>query len=131
MYLIDTDIIIYSLKKNPKVIENFKNNASKPKSISVISYGELYFGAKKSEYSEKNLAAVKRIAETFPIIHVSRSIIETFGGLKAKLQSEGKLIADLDLIVASTALNMNYIVVTNNVSHFKRIPGLVVENWSK
>lgn len=131
MFLIDTDILIYSLKKNATVINNFRENASKPKSVSVISYGELFYGAKKSKYTERNLAVVRQIAETFPIIEISRPIIETFAELKASLQSDGKSIADLDLMIASTALNMSYILVTNNERHFKMIPGLVIENWSK
>jgi len=131
MYLIDTDILIYSLKGNEKVKNNFKLNSSAPKSISVVSYGELYFGAKKSKYSEKNLAVVRQISETFPIIEVTKSIIETFGEVKARLQSEGINISDLDLIIASTALNMNFTLVTNNERHFIQIPGLTIENWTK
>ncbi|MEJ2055676.1 MAG: hypothetical protein P8X42_17315 [Calditrichaceae bacterium] len=60
---------------------------------------------------------------------VSRSIMETFGELKAKLQKKGNTLSDMDLIIASTALSMNFTLVTNNVRHFKRIPGLTYENW--
>jgi tRNA(fMet)-specific endonuclease VapC len=130
MYLIDSDILIYSLKGNEIVKNNFKDRLNVPKSISVISYGELYFGAKKSKYIEKNLAAVRQISESFPIIEVKKSIMETFGDLKAKLQSNGLNIPDLDLIIASTALTMNNILVTNNEKHYNKIPGLMLENWT-
>ena len=130
MYLIDTDILIYSLNRNTVVQENFKKNRLKPKAISVISYGELFFGARKSVFQEKNIAVVRKISEIFPIIDVSRSIMETFGELKANLQKEGKSLSDLDLIIASTALVMNFVLVTNNIRHFKRIPGLTLENWT-
>ena len=78
---------------------------------------------------EKNLAVVRRISELFPVLEVSRSIMETFGELKAKLQKKGNVLSDLDLIIASTALSMNFVLVTNNVRHFKRIAGLTYENW--
>lgn len=130
-YLIDTDIIIYSIKGNPTVHEHFLENENIPKSVSVITYGELLFGAKKSRHHEKNMAVVYRIKELFPIIDIDKAIIETFCELKAHLQQEGSSIDDFDLLIASTSLTMNYTLVTNNEKHFNRIKGLKTENWSK
>jgi tRNA(fMet)-specific endonuclease VapC len=131
MYLIDSDILVYSLKNHPLVQQRFQENISLPKSISVITYGELYYGAKKSVHVEKNLAVVRRISELFPIINTTKSIMETFADLKTGLQSKGNVIADFDLIIAATALSMNYILVSNNEKHFSRIPSLQIENWTK
>jgi tRNA(fMet)-specific endonuclease VapC len=131
MYLIDSDILIYSLKNHPQVRTNFIEKAALPKSISVITYGELYYGAKKSKQRTKNIAVVRRIAELFPIINATKSIMETFADLKVGLQKEGSVIADFDLIIAATALSMNYILVSNNVKHFSRIPSLEFENWTQ
>lgn len=64
-YLIDTDIIIYSLKGNEKVKTNLIEKKNISKAISVITYGELIFGAKKSKRREKNLATVYRIGNYF------------------------------------------------------------------
>ena len=50
MYLIDTDIVIYALRGSPVVQQNMEAHAESPKSISVITYGELYFGAVKSQH---------------------------------------------------------------------------------
>ena len=130
-YLIDTNIIIYSIKGNSIVHERFLKNENIPKSISVITYGELLFGAKKSNNYEKNLAVVYRIKELFPIINIDKAIIETFSELKANLQKSGSMIEDFDLLIASTALTMNFTLVTNNEKHFNRIKGLNLENWSK
>lgn len=129
-YLIDTDILIYSLKGNEVVLENFKKKRNDPKSMSVITYGELIHGAKKSKYEEKNIANVRRLAEIFPIINITPAIMETFGEIKAKLEKSGKIIDDMDLLIASTALTHNLIIITNNTSHFERIEGLEIENWS-
>jgi tRNA(fMet)-specific endonuclease VapC len=130
IYLIDTDIIIYSLKNYPAVKNNFRNHANDPKAISVITYGELVFGAKKSEDYNKNIAAAHRISELFPLVEVTKAIIETFAGIKADLQKQGNIIDDMDLIIAATAITMNYTLVTNNERHFSRIPGLQIENWA-
>ncbi|MBN1698398.1 MAG: type II toxin-antitoxin system VapC family toxin [Spirochaetales bacterium] len=129
-YLIDTDIIIYSIKGNSVVHDHFLINENIPKSISVITYGELLFGAKKSQNYEKNIAVVYRIKELFPIIDIDKAIIETFCELKVNLQKAGSPIDDFDLLIASTALTMNYTLVTNNEKHFNKIKGLKLENWS-
>lgn len=130
-YLIDTDIIIYSIKGNSLVQNQFLKNEAIPKAISVITYGELLFGARKSGNIEKNLAVVYRIRELFPIIAIDKAIMETFSALKAALQAAGIIIADMDLLIASTALTMNYTLITNNDKHFGRINGLNIENWNR
>ena len=128
-YLIDTDIIIYSIKGNSAVHDRFLQNENIPKAISVITYGELLFGARKSTNPEKNLAVVYRIKELFPIIEIDNAVIETFSEIKASMQKTGIIVDDMDLLIASTALTMNYTLVTNNEKHFSKIKGLTIENW--
>jgi len=129
-YLIDTDIIIYSLKNYGIVNERFKENKDIPKSISVITYGELIYGARKSGYIEANLAKVYRLSEIFPVINISPAVMETFGEIKTSLEKSGSIIDDMDLLIASTALTHNFVLVTNNEKHFGRIIGLEIENWT-
>ncbi|EMY70723.1 type II toxin-antitoxin system VapC family toxin [Leptospira vanthielii] len=130
-YLIDTDIIIYSLKGNEKVQNNLIEKKNISKAISVITYGELIFGAKKSKSREKNLATVYRIGELFPVIELTKGIVETFGEVKATLQKKGNTVDDFDILIGSTALFLNYTLVTNNEKHFSMIPDLRIENWYK
>lgn len=128
-YLIDTDIIIYSLKGHEGIKKWMIENQNLPKAISVITYGELVYGAKKSQHPEKNGATVTRISELFPVIDVNRGIIELFGQLKAGLEVSGNRIDDMDLIIAATALYLNLELVTNNKNHFSRIKDLVLTDW--
>ena len=130
-YLIDTDILIYSLKNNAIVNNNFRAHEHHPKAVSVISYGELLIGARRSVHIEKNLAVIYRIRELFPIVPIDQSVIETFSIVKSALLGRGSILDDMDMLIASTALTLNYILVTNNEKHFKRVPGLLFENWSK
>lgn len=129
MYLLDTDIIIYSLKGDRNVIENLRAFREQPKAISVITYGELIFGAQKSKQKISNLAKIHNLKETFPIIDITPSIMDTFGALKADLQKNGNTIDDFDLLIASTSITHGYTLVTNNEQHFKRISGLEIVNW--
>ena len=130
-YLIDTDILIYSLKNDEHVTQKFRKNQNIPKSISVITYGELVFGARKSRHIEKNLAVTYRIAELFPVIDIDKSIMDVFGEIKSSLEMRGSIIEDMDILIAATALSHNLILVTNNVKHFKKIKDLRMENWKK
>lgn len=128
-YLIDTDIIINSIKGNKTVNQKISEFATIPKAISIVTYGELLYGAKKSTQREKNTSIVYRLAEIFPILGVTRATMEAFTDLKAALDRKGDRIEDFDLLIAATALTLNYILVTNNTKHYKRINGLELENW--
>ncbi len=131
MYLLDTDTVIYALKGDRHVVRRFEEEIARPKAVSVITYGELYFGAMKSSAQQANLARARRVAELFPVIAVSRAIMETFGSLKADLALRGTVVDDFDLAIASTALVLNYALVTNNERHYRHIPGLRLENWAR
>jgi len=130
-YLIDTDIIIYSLKGNTLVHNWMLKNQNIPKYISVITYGELIYGARKSKHPERNIATTNRIAELFPVIEINKGIIEIYGEIKAKLEISGNRMDDMDLLIASTAMYMNFSLVTNNKRHFSRIDDIVLENWEE
>lgn len=130
MFLLDADTIIYSLKGVPEVVENFRTHATSPKAISVISYGELIYGAEKSQFRDKNLAKIYRLREIFPVVEISCAIMDTFGSLKADLSRQGKIIDDFDLLIAATALSLGYCVVSNNEKHFCNITGLKLQNWA-
>ncbi len=131
MFLIDTDILIYSLKSHPEVTSNFEKHNLLPKSISVITYGEMLYGARKSQRPVQSLAVVYKMAELFPILEITKPIMEIFSEIKSKLDKTGNHIDDMDLLIAATALTGNYTLVTNNESHFSRISGLHIDNWSR
>ena len=130
MFLLDTDTLIYFLKGNARVVDNFKAHRTFPKAFSVITYGELIYGCRKSQRAVENLARVRQLAESYPIIDVTRSVMECFGEMKALLTKSGKPLDDFDLLIGCTALTMNYAVVTNNEKHYQKIPGLKVVNWA-
>ena len=131
MYLLDTDIIIYFLKGVPEVIRNVGAHTVDPKALSAVTYGELVFGAMKSSRPIENMAKVRRVTELFPVIDASRAILETFGTIKADIEKRGKRIDDFDLLIAATALYLNYTVATNNEKHYQYVQGLSVKNWAK
>ena len=128
-YLIDTNIIIYRLKNLGNVNANFLKNKDKHMSLSVISYGELVFGTKKSKAAEKNMETVNAIKSIFPLLEITSEIMNIFGEIKAYTQKIGKTIDDMDLLIAATAITNNFTLVTHNTKHFKNLPNLKVEDW--
>ena len=131
MYLLDTDIIVYSLKGHKIVQNNLRQHYNDPLCLSVISLMELYYGAYKSDRVESNLAKVKTLESNLRIIRAGEEVVELFGMFKSQLETKGQPLDDFDIIIASMALAHNLTLVTNNTRHFKRIEGLKLENWSE
>jgi predicted nucleic acid-binding protein len=130
MYLLDTDMIIYCLKNVELVVRNFREHRRARMSLSVITYGELVYGAENSQQRNQNLSRVHRVAEIYPVLPVTCAVMETFGDLKADLRRQGRTVDDFDLVIAATALSHAQTLVTNNTLHFEGIPGLKLENWA-
>ena len=131
MYLLDTDTIIYSLKGNTNIQENLLHHVNDLLQISIITLMELYYGVYKSQHVDANLAKIKTLEQSFEILPTGQETAEIFGRLKARLELDGNRLDDFDLIIASTALTHNLVLVTNNEKHFERIEGLKLENWCK
>ena len=131
MYLLDTDIVIYSLKGHSAVKKNLERNLHAALKISIVTLMELYYGAYKSQKVASNIGKIKRIEDAVEIIVLGRESAEIFAMLKADLEKAGNPLDDFDLILASCALSHDLVLVTNNVKHFQRIQGLKFENWAK
>jgi len=129
MYLIDTDIIVFALRGDQRVRDRLATDVTEPRVLSVITYGELLLGAMRSTRSAENVASVRQIAKLYPVIEVSRPIVEAFASLKTHLARQGQLLEDFDLLIAATALSLGCTLVTGNVRHFERVPDLTIENW--
>jgi len=131
MYLLDTNILIYSFNGNPRVRDNFSLNAARPKYISAITYGELLYGAKKSQKQTENLARIYYLKNLCPVLPVDENVIESYSTLKAAYAPKGIVLEDADLLIAATALIYDFILVTHNLKHFQKIKELTVEDWTK
>jgi len=129
-YLLDTNICIYIAKHNPLAVrERFARHAANELAMSVITYGELRFGAEKSQARERALESVQRLQERIEICPVPLSAGEHYGEIRAILQRSGQPIGNNDLWIAAHARAEDWILVTNNETEFRRVPGLQVENW--
>jgi tRNA(fMet)-specific endonuclease VapC len=130
-YLLDTNICIYIAKHNPPVVrERFSRHSSSELAMSVITLGELRFGAEKSQSREQSLAGVAKLEQLIPVYALSEAAGEHYGQIRATLSRIGRPIGNNDLWLAAHARAEGWILVTNNEREFIRVPGLQVENWA-
>ena len=130
-YLIDTDTIIFALRNDKDVLAKFEENKNIPISISMITYAELVFGAKRSQNEQKNMIKVNHIRNIYPVEELSEGVMEVFADVKAKVLGRGIRIEDMDLLIAATAIYNDMTLVTNNTKQFENVPYLKLENWKK
>lgn len=98
--------------------------------ISEMTLAELKFGVEKSEKPEKNKKALDNFLTGVQILPIFHSL-DLYAKEKARLQKVGTPIDDFDLLIGVTSVTHKLTMVTNNTSHFKRISGIKLEDWTK
>ncbi len=132
MYLLDTNICIYIIKRKPiEVFEKFKQLEIGALKISSITIAELYFGAYNSQNIEKNIEIVKNFLLPFEVVDFNKKASIEYARIKADLRKKGQIIGELDMQIAGIALSNNLTLVTNNEKEFIRVDNLKIENWIK
>jgi tRNA(fMet)-specific endonuclease VapC len=129
-FLLDTDTCVFWLRGLAAVRDRLLAVGPEVVAISVITLAELRYGAECSAQPAGNHQAIDDFISSLSILGIGPEIARTFGEVKAQLRQEGKLIEDLDLVIAATARTLDLTLVTNNQDHFSRIPGLRLENWT-
>ena len=128
-YLLDTNIVIYVLKRRPiEVLSVFNANASRM-AISSITLAELMHGAEKSSRVTENLAVIEDMCSRLEVLPYGQKAALHYGAIRASLEKLGRPIGVNDLHIAAHARSEGLVLVTNNTSEFERVPALEVENW--
>ncbi|HLF66122.1 MAG TPA: type II toxin-antitoxin system VapC family toxin [Gammaproteobacteria bacterium] len=129
-YLLDTNICIYIAKQHPeKVLKKFNHLMVGEVGMSIITYGELHFGACKSQYTQKSLSILNELVNLIPILPMFIHVGDFYGKIRSTLETQGKPIGNNDLWIAAHALSLNITLVSNNLKEFSRVPTLKLENW--
>jgi len=129
-FLLDTNICIYIHRRRPgKVLARFQKLEPGDVAISVITWGELLYGAEKSKQRKKALEILAEFKTFVPVLPIPESAGNTYGIIRASLESMGQPIGNNDLWIAAHAKAAGLTIVTNNEREFRRIAGLKVQNW--
>jgi len=130
MFLLDTNIVIAYFKGSHSIKEEILSNIEDI-AVSTLVIAELYYGAKSSQYPEKNLGKLSHFVNVIHVIPFDLSCAIKFGDIKSKLRAMGKPTGEVDALIGATAIAHNAVLVTNNLRHFENIEGLKLENWLK
>ena len=128
-FLLDTNIVIYVLKRRPvEVLPTFNANASRM-AISAITLAELLHGAEKSSRVSENLAAIEDFCSRLQVLPYGPKAAQHYGVIRAALEKLGQPIGVNDMHIAAHARSEGLVLVTNNMGEFARVPALETENW--
>jgi len=130
-YLLDTNICIYIRQKRPdEVLRRFRKLRPGEAVLSVITYGELQYGAANSEQRVSALERLRELVNLLPALSLPETAGEVYGLIRAQLESKGEMIGNNDLWIAAHAIAARLTLVTNNKKEFRRVRGLKLQNWT-
>lgn len=129
-YMLDTNIVIYTIKNKPEIVRKAFNRHYGQMCISSITYMELVYGAERSAYPERNLQEIEGFAARLDVLPYDERAAAHTGQIRAELAKQGTPIGPYDQMIAGHARSRGLVVVTNNIKEFQRINGLLLENWT-
>jgi tRNA(fMet)-specific endonuclease VapC len=131
-YLLDTNICIYIAKQKPiSVLQKFEQLVVGEVAMSTVTYGELLYGAQKSQHPQQAMKVLTELTGLIPALPIPVDAGKIYGEIRSKLEKKGTIVGNNDLWIASHALALGVALITNNEKEFRRIPHLKVENWVK
>ena len=130
-FLLDTNICIYIRRQRPPaVLARFRQLKPGEAVLSVITYGELVYGAEKSQFRKQARRQLAELAGLLPALALPSRAGECYGSIRAALAARGDMIGNNDLWIAAHAKAAGLVLVTNNEGEFRRIDGLEIQNWA-
>jgi tRNA(fMet)-specific endonuclease VapC len=130
-YLLDTNICIHIRQRRPEeVLRRFRKLRPGEAVLSVITYGELLYGAAKSEQRVAALERLRELVNLLPALSLPETAAEAYGRIRAELESKGEMIGNNDLWIAAHAVAAGLTLVTNNEREFRWVRGLKMQNWA-
>ena len=131
MWLLDTNICIYLIKKQPeRVVQRLRSLDISTVGVSSITVAELQYGVAKSNRPEQNALALAALLAPLDVLAFDDAAAAVYGTVRAGLERAGTPIGSMDLLIAAHALALGRTIVTNNTREFSRVAGLKVENWA-
>lgn len=128
--IFDTSELIALERKSHDVARIIGTREDEPFGISVITVAELLHGVERADTHTRKIkrqAFVERVVEFFPVFPFDVPVARIYARLWASLASRGITVGSHDLILAATALSMDYTIITANVRDFRKIKGLKIE----
>lgn len=130
MYMLDTNICIYIIKKQPaSVLERFEQLPLGSVSMSLVTYGELEYGALRSNNLVKALNILEELVNYIPVLPIQQDVAKHYAEIRTDLANKGTPIGNNDLWIAAHTRALGHTLVSNNIKEFERVEKLKFENW--
>lgn len=129
-FLLDTNICIHIRRRRPpEVLSRFRRLEPGEAVLSVITWGELVYGAEKSQFREQAITQLTELAGLVPVMDLPLQAGQFYCAIRAQLEVKGEVIGNNDLWIAAHARAAGLTLVTNNEREFRRVRGLKIQNW--
>ncbi len=134
IYVLDTHTVSALMKGNPDVVERLAATTPAEVAIPQPVLAEIAFGIERLPRSKRRTSLQGRfelVSAELPRAEWTDAVSQIFGRIKATLERRGTRIEDFDAAIAAHALALEATLVTANLDHMIRVPGLRVEDWSQ
>ncbi len=130
MWMLDTDTVSYTMRNRPAgVRRQFESRNKADLAISSIVLAELLYGAARRENAAAIRGQINLLVQGVTLLAWDAEAAAHFAEIRLALDSVGTPLAAQDLMIAAHARSLDAVLVTNNQKHFRRVPGLKLENW--
>lgn len=128
-YMLDTNIVSHVLKKHSAVTERLIATPMNRLCVSAITEGELLLGLARRPAATRLRLAVTEFLSRVEVLPWDRAAAQQYGLTRAAMAREGRVIAPMDLLIATHALSIDAVLVTNDHA-VKQMSMLHIEDWT-
>jgi len=129
-YMLDTNICSYILKSRPlSVKSHFEQVGTSALCISTIVLAELYYGAARHPQRHSIRKEIDEFVARLVVIPWDETAADHYGNIRTDIEKFGTPIGAMDMMIAAHARSQGATLVSNNIRHFDKVPGLLIENW--
>lgn len=130
-YMLDTNIVSFIAKRCSSILlERIFSYSQSEFCISAITYAELQFGFKHNPQATKVRAITEQFLKHISILEWRIEAANEYADIRSDLTRKGKLIGNMDMLIAAHARAENLILITNNTREFQRVENLKIEDWT-
>ncbi len=131
LHMLDTDMASYIIRgRSPNVREKLAVVLPSMICVSVMTRAELLYGLKKLPPAHRLHVAVRRFLKIIRVLPWEADAADFYADIRHGLVTTGQPIGEMDMMIAAHSMAIGAALVTNNVRHYERIPGLVLINWN-
>jgi tRNA(fMet)-specific endonuclease VapC len=128
-YMLDMNMVSYLFKEHSKVVEHLTSKPVAAICISAITEAELLYGLAKRPDAKRLHAVVNEFLKRVDVLPWDSQIAARYGAVRARIEKRGNVLAPLDLLIGTHALDTHAVLVTNDKA-FQTLPGLSIEDWT-